>query len=232
MARRELTAAIVTEARHQLAEVGPAALSLRAVARELGMASSAVYRYFATRDALITALLVVGYDELGAVAERADTSGVERSDHLGRWLAVTTSVRAWARAHPHDYALLYGSPVPGYAAPGDTVEPATRVIRVLIGIVADAYRSRTQLPASGPVELSPAAEHAVEPARTFAGSTFDADLTYRALVAWGGVIGALTLELFGHLHNAIDDYDAWFAESMRRVAPLPGGRPARDTLRS
>ena len=115
-ARAELTDEIKREARRQLAEHG-ADLSLRAVARELGMASSAVYRYFPSRDDLLTALIVDAYDALGETAEQAlarAEGGVTE-----RWLALSTSIRAWAVEHPHDYALLYGSPVPGYRAPRD-----------------------------------------------------------------------------------------------------------------
>ena len=215
VARRELTQAIVEEARRQLTEVGPAALSVRAVARELGMASSAVYRYFATRDELITALLVISYDELGEVARAADAAVRRRRDFAARWLAITRAIRNWAREHRFDYALLYGSPVPGYAAPADTIVPATRVLRVLLDLMTDAA------PADGPQPSIPrAARRAVASARAFAGPAFTDELTYRALVAWSAVIGSLTLELFGHLHNAVDDYDAWFEQSMLRIAPL------------
>ena len=127
-----------TAARAQLTEVGAAALNLRAVARELGMASSAVYRYFPSRDDLLTRLIVNSYDDAGAVAEAADDSG---SPTRSRWVAVCLAVRGWALAHPHGYALLYGSPVPGYAAPTDTVPPAARVGVVLGRILGDAPRT-------------------------------------------------------------------------------------------
>jgi AcrR family transcriptional regulator len=233
VARRELTRAILDEARRQLAEVGPAVLSVRAVARELGMASSAVYRYFATRDELITALLVLSYDDLGSAAEQADAAVRQRRQHRARWLSVTRAVRAWARQHPHDYALLYGSPVPGYAAPQDTVNPATRVIRVVLRIVADAAAEKAHEdqqrgeqmreehePRAMPRAIPRSARRAVASARAFAGPEFDDESVYRALTAWSGLIGTVTLELFGHLHNAVDDYDAWFDHTMLRLSPL------------
>src|SRR5829696_1312841 len=133
--RAELTAEIADAARRQLAEVGAAALSLRAVAREVGMVSSAVYRYFPSRDELLTRLIIDGYDALGATAEHADDPGVPPLD---RWLSVCRAVRAWALAHPHEYALLYGSPVPGYEAPEDTVPAASRVGVVLGRILGEA----------------------------------------------------------------------------------------------
>ena len=102
------------------------------------MVSSAVYRYFPSRDDLLTRLIIDGYDALGAAAEAADRPGEAPRE---RWLAVCRAVRAWALAHPHEYALLYGSPVPGYTAPQDTVPAASRVGVVLGRILGDAARA-------------------------------------------------------------------------------------------
>ncbi|MDO9458429.1 TetR/AcrR family transcriptional regulator, partial [Nocardioides sp.] len=139
-ARAELTRAILDNAATQLAEIGPAALSVRAIARDLGMASSAVYRYFPSRDALLTALIVEAYDDLGATVEAADAA-VRRGDLRGRLRAIAKALRGWAIEHPHQYALTYGSPVPGYAAPEDTVAPATRVAIALLELVRDAQQA-------------------------------------------------------------------------------------------
>jgi AcrR family transcriptional regulator len=111
-ARAELTEQIKAVARQHLAEHGAAALSLRAVTRDVGMVSSAVYRYFASRDELLTALIVDAYDAVGRAAEEADAA-CRRDDVEGRWLALASAVRTWATANPHEYALVYGSPVPG-----------------------------------------------------------------------------------------------------------------------
>ena len=127
-ARIELTAEIKDTARRHLAQDGAQGLSLRAVARDLGMASSAIYRYFPSRDELLTALIIDAYDAIGATAERADAKAVSEDRPAGlRWLLVCRAVRRWALRHPHEFALVYGSPVVGYAAPLDTVEPATRI---------------------------------------------------------------------------------------------------------
>src|SRR3954467_2812223 len=115
--RAELTAEITDAARRQLAEVGAAALSLRAVAREVGMVSSAVYRYFPSRDDLLTRPSLDGYDDLGAAAESTDAPSAPA---LIVSTAVCRAVRSWAGAHPHEYALLYGSPVAGYRGTQET----------------------------------------------------------------------------------------------------------------
>src|ERR1700710_1427592 len=137
--RARVRAGLVEEikgiARRHVAEQGASALSLRAVAREVGMVSSAIYRYFPSRDDLLTALIVDAFDAVGRAAEDADATCAE-DDVRGRWLAVAIAVRRWALTNPHEYALVYGSPVPGYAAPTDTVDPATRVSLVFLRLVA------------------------------------------------------------------------------------------------
>src|SRR5205823_7659417 len=113
--RAELVREITEIARRQLATEGAAGLSLRAVAREMGMVSSAIYRYFPSRDDLLTTLIIDGYNAIGGTVEKAEAA-CPREDHGGRWFATCRAVREWALAHPHEYALVYGSPVPGYRA--------------------------------------------------------------------------------------------------------------------
>ena len=153
LARDHLTRAILASARAQLGTVGPAALSVRAVARDVGLASSAVYRYFASRDDLLTALLVACFDEHGEVVEAA--AARRRPGATSRAAGPPSPTRSgrWALAHPWDYALLYGSPVPGYEAPVQTVGPATRVTRVLMGLLADA--AAAGVPLARPGETGP-----------------------------------------------------------------------------
>lgn len=158
-ARIEVTAAIKDEARRMLAAEGAAKLSLRAVARELGMVSSALYRYFPSRDELLTALIIDAYDSIGAAAEEADARALAAgSPPRARWIAVCEAVRAWALGHPHEYALIYGSPVPGYSAPMDTVGPASRVGNSFVGILRAAYEGRGLALPPLPPALRPEAE--------------------------------------------------------------------------
>jgi AcrR family transcriptional regulator len=217
--RAELTEEIKAAARRHLAADG-ANLSLRAVARELGMVSSALYRYFPSRDDLLTALIVDAYDAVGAAAERAEAA-VDRADLLGRWLATCDAVRSWALERPHEYALIYGSPVPGYRAPQDTIAPAAR-IPVLIGaILADGYAAGTlpadlgePVPAAVRADLTPAAEQ-ISPGAP-------ASLLARGTTAWIQLFGALSFELFGQFTNVIEDRAAFFDYQMRAVARLAG----------
>jgi AcrR family transcriptional regulator len=138
--RAEMTSEIKAVARRHL-ETDGANLSLRAVARDMGMVSSALYRYFASRDELLTALILDAYNELGEVTEAADAAVFDRARLRSRWLAAAKAIRGWALRKPAEYALLFGSPVPGYAAPQDTIAAAARTPFVLIGILADGYGS-------------------------------------------------------------------------------------------
>src|SRR5436305_12725507 len=117
--RAEMTEEIKAVARRHLAAEG-ADLSLRAVARDMGMVSSALYRYFPSRDELLTALIIDAYNAIG---EAAETGAAAYDDLTGRWCGACRGVRAWAVAHPREYALIYGSTIPGYVAPRDTVAP-------------------------------------------------------------------------------------------------------------
>ena len=213
--RAELTREIKEAARQQLLDSGPAGLSLRAVARELGMASSAVYRYFPSRDALLTALIVDSYDSLGSAAESAERR-VDRADLAGRWLAVGRAVREWAIASPHEYALIYGSPVPGYAAPPDTIGPASRVADLLIALLVDIGRAGAHARADT-TDVPEPVRAALAPVRAAIPGEVSDDLLVRGLMAWTHVFGAVSFELFGQRQNVIGDYAVYFDYEMARV---------------
>src|SRR5690349_20144372 len=144
--RAEMTEEIKSIARRHLASDG-ANLSLRAVARDLGVVSSAVYRYFASRDELLTALILDGYGSMADAAEAAEAA-VPRRDLYGRWVALVGAIRQWVHDNPHEFALLYGTPVPGYAAPQDPMEPATRPVLLFINLLRDGVE-RGVLTATG-----------------------------------------------------------------------------------
>jgi AcrR family transcriptional regulator len=215
-ARAEITGEIKAVARRQLAEQGSAALSLRAVAREVGMVSSAVYRYFPSRDDLLTALIVDAYNAVGEAAEQ-ELAARRRSGLVPRWVGVSRAIRTWALAHPHEYALIYGSPVPGYSAPQDTIDPAARVAVALLRIVVDGVGSgEIAAHDSAPVPRSVRSDFAGLRASAAPGVP-DAVIS-RTLIAWSQLFGSISLEMFGHLHNVIHDYDAYFDLQMRQAA--------------
>ncbi|WP_454042893.1 TetR/AcrR family transcriptional regulator [Cellulosimicrobium sp. Marseille-Q8652] len=224
LARETLTRQILDAARARLATDGPGSLSLRAVARDVGMVSSAVYRYVPSRDALLTALLVECYDELGAAVERAEAA-VARDDLEGRWLAACRALRSWCVERPGDFALLYGTPVPGYAAPRDTVEPATRVVRVLVRIAGDAWAAARE-PVPAPVGAGDATALVADArdyvtARGLVGPDVPTEGVVRTLTAWTALFGTVSFELFGHLERTVGDRAEWFdAVALRLGADL------------
>ncbi|MFC7307865.1 TetR/AcrR family transcriptional regulator [Streptomyces monticola] len=226
-ARIEITAAIKDEARRQLAADGAAKLSLRAVARELGMVSSALYRYFPSRDELLTALIIDAYDSLGEAAEAADAAHAKAGAAPEvRWVAVCGAVREWAVARPHEYGLIYGSPVPGYTAPQATVGPASRVGLLLISIARDAHRGAG-------LGVAPLSED-VRPEADRLAADVAPDLPPAAAVAlaaaWAQLFGLVSFEVFGQFNRVVEDREAFFVHAVtelaRGVGLLSRDRPA------
>jgi AcrR family transcriptional regulator len=195
-----MRAEILEAARRHLAEEGPAGLSFRAVARDVGLVSSAVYRYFPSRDALLTSLIIESYDALGQAVETAEAA-VPRDRFADRYRAVARALRAWAVADPQQWTLIYGSPIPGYAAPQDTVAPAIRVQRVLAALLADAWSAGAVRDRGG----VPADVHDALVLREAVPGDVPDDLLVRGLMAWTYLIGAVTTELYGQRHRVITD---------------------------
>jgi len=218
-ARVALTAEIKSAAKRQVAESGAASLSLRAVARELGMASSAVYRYYPSRDDLLTDLIVDAYNDVGAIAEVAAAGS---APFVARWLAMARAIRGWALTYPHDYALVYGSPVPGYRAPEVTIPAAARVALVALGLLEDGLVGG-EVRSDPSAKLSRAVRSDLDALRQAAAPHVPDDVLARGLGAWAQLFGTITLELFGHMHNVIHDYDAYFDVQMRQAADRVAG---------
>ena len=220
--RAELTREITDVARGQLATDGAGGLSLRAVAREMGMVSSAIYRYFPSRDDLLTTLIIDGYNAVGAAVEKAGTA-CPPEDYAGRWLAACRAVRNWALAHPHEYALVYGSPVPGYQAPERTIGPASRPAVVFGKIIGDAYRAGTTADLPGPLAAVPASftPDAARLRDAILEGVPD-HIAAAALIAWSGLFGLVSFELFGQFENVITDRAAFFDHAAACLGRLTG----------
>ncbi len=208
-----MRAGIVRHGRAQLAEKGAAALSVREIARGLGVASSAIYRHVANRDALLTLLVVDAYTELARHVEAGidvglrpeGPAGADDATRLGR---LARAMREWAIAQPASWALLYGSPVPGYEAPaGETTSPGTRVMAMFVGALAGGSAARrdpdgprvspalASVLAAGVADLD--AQHSFP---QFARLAFEAPgFAADAIEAWTGLIGLISAEIFEQL---------------------------------
>lgn len=213
---------IVRIGRTHLATDGAAALSLRAVARDLGIVSSAIYRYVVSRDELLTLLVVDGYDELGDAVDAA-LETTDPSDHAGRMAAIGRAVRGWALAEPATYALLYGSPVPGYRAPAErTTAAGTRVIRRLVEVWEDAW-------VAGSLTV---AEDFLAPERLCAdlsrirsqmGITAPEAVIARGMFVWAALFGCVSFEVFGQYGpETISDSAELFEQHLRVLMATVG----------
>jgi AcrR family transcriptional regulator len=220
-ARATVTGEILAAARRQLAEEGPTGVSLRAVARDLGMPSSGIYRYFATRDELLTRLIIEAYDSVGQAVEESQQR-LKPAEVKARFAAACRAIRNWALQHPHEYGLVFGAPVPRYAAPEATVGAAARVPAVLAAILseASAHSSPRMLP------LSATGKAAIAPARRFASDAVPPERLQAGLLVWPGIFGVISFELFGHLDGSVEagfeHRDAFFEECIRRWADQLG----------
>jgi AcrR family transcriptional regulator len=221
--RAALIEEIKNEARRQIDQVGAQALSLRSVARRLDMVSSAIYRYFPSRDQLLTALIIDAYNALGETVEEADAL-CESDDFGARWIADCRAVRSWALKHPQEYGLVYGSPVPGYQAPDDTVGPGSRVTFVFARMIQEA--AQAGLLSNSPAALIDSTRNSeiVASVRATEGLMDDVadNVVVRALVAWTQLFGLVSFELYGHLVGVIDDVDAFFDTSVTQMGTFVG----------
>ena len=192
--RDRIESQIVELGRRHLVTDGAAGLSLRAVARDLGMVSSAVYRYVASRDELLTLLLIDAYSELAdAVDAAGDAAGGSWRDRL---MAMARAARQWAVDQPASWALLYGSPVPGYHAPREqTVGPGTRVVGALLDAIA-AGIAAGDIPKTDIAAPQPLASDFGRIRDEFAFVGDDAAMA-KCFVLWAGLVGAISLEVFG-----------------------------------
>jgi hypothetical protein len=129
---------------------------------------------------------------------------------------VCEGVRAWALENAHEYALIYGSPVPGYAAPEATIEPASRVPLVLLRMLADGV-SGGEIETGAAPAMSRAVRSDFSELRREAAPGVPDPVLSRGLAVWAQLLGTINLEMFGHLHNVIHDYDAFFTLQMRHA---------------
>lgn len=226
--REELVEQVLVIARRHLGEQGAAQLSLRAVAREIGIAPSALYRYFPSRDDLLTALIARTFVEIDQVLQEA--AGRALADHpddpVTAWVETTLAYRSWAASHREDFALVYGTPIPGYAAP----EEATRAVGSQAG---DAlFRPLVAALQLGTVDL--------DAVRAFAGAMSPGMRTHMAdrarergvdlpedlaagiitlgFGAWAKVQGLVAMEIFGHLPPVEPVAEEFFRHESAAVA--------------
>jgi AcrR family transcriptional regulator len=218
--REQIEARIVELGRRQLVDRGAAGLSVRAIARDLGMVSSAVYRYVSSRDELLTLLLIDAYSDLADNVDRArETVGDMWSDDV---VAIARATRQWAITHPAGWALLYGSPVPGYHAPADrTVAVGTRVVGAFLDAVA-AGVATGDIRLTNDVAPQPMSSD-FERIRQEFGFPGDDRVVAKCFLLWAGVLGAINLEVFGQYGaDTVTDPAAVFDTQLQLLVDMLG----------
>lgn len=194
--RERIEAQIIEVGRRHLLSHGAAGLSLRAVARDVGMVSSAVYRYVASRNELLTLLLVDAYSDLADTVDAARASAPSSSSWRDDIVAIAHAVRDWALAHPARWALLYGSPVPGYHAPAErTVAPGTRVVRMFFDAVFGGITAGDIVSVNAVAAQSVSSDF--DRVREEFGFAGDDAVVAKCFLLWAAVVGAISLEVFG-----------------------------------
>ncbi|WP_231500049.1 TetR/AcrR family transcriptional regulator [Saccharothrix sp. NRRL B-16314] len=229
--RAETTREITAIALRQMAEAGPGAISLRGIAREMGMTARAIYSYFPTRDDLITAL-IGGIGASLAEALQTATRAVPDTDPGGRLVAWGQGLRDWALAHPEGFRLFYGHPVPGYRPPDDgpVDRTARRVCRQLTQLVAEVWLSGR----NGEVEAGSWSDLHPDYVAKIQEDLPDVPPAAAALAlrVWGRMHGLVALEIEGHIHpvalNPAALHHAEMLDLVRSlgVAPIVPDTPA------
>lgn len=219
--RAELLALVKEVASRHLAAEGAAALSLRAVARDVGIAVSALYRYYDNRDDLITELLIDAFHAQADAVDRAVTLAEENDpDHPAAALrAAFTAYRQWSRDHPAEFGLCYGTPVPRYAAPAErTIQPATRIPDRMMQLYGNAYAGGAVEASAGPSRestLTPATAAQLSVLTARRNYTLSLPLAALAIDAYVQIHGFTAMDVFGQLRPITPDTDSLFAETLQ-----------------
>ena len=212
-------------AREQMAAGGPASLSLRAVARDMNITPSALYRYFAGIEDLITALCVDAYNAVGD-AVTAAVQAAREGDHVGRWRAYANGFREWALQNPSDFALIYGTPLPGYSAPPEVTQAAAlRYLQIALHTVATAVAAGAISFERSLLSYTPDLDPDLVANWANAGVRLDPRIVAIVAGAQVTVQGHLTLELFGHFNWLRNDINHVWEGHLRAMMIAMGYDP-------
>lgn len=210
-----LQEAIKETAWKQIAEFGAPTLSLRAIARELGITAPAIYNYFPSRDELVTALIVDAFNSLADSQEGA-ISLLPLGDLSGRLSALGLSYRNWAVSHPQRYLLIFGTPIPNYHAPDELTLPAATRALVPLTETIQALFAAHQLRIDKIAPLEPRLESMLKTWQESVGGVH-LEVLYLTLVIWSRVHGLVMLEIGNHIPPMINDPAEVFRREIQTI---------------
>jgi AcrR family transcriptional regulator len=212
-------------ARRMLVTGGPTAISLRAIARDMGMTAPGIYRYFASLDALVADLASDLFDELRGQVEAA-REAIPADDPLGRLLAMARAFRRWSVRHPAEFAMLFGNPVPGVSAIEEQCADVQGAGHRFGATFLETFAALWQHApfAVPPRDFVPEGLGAdLEPYRQTHGPELPIEVIYVYLSAWTRLYGLVAMEVFGHLRWALSDVEPLFETELavfaRQVSP-------------
>jgi AcrR family transcriptional regulator len=211
----QLQEAIKESAWVQIAEAGAPALSLRAIARSLGITAPAIYNYFPDRDALVTALIVDAFTSLGQSQKEAIRE-LAPDDPITRVTALGLAYRDWAITYPQRYQLIFGTPIPGYQAPEDITLPAAAWALLPLIETLQAISLAGSLRIDRSAARTPALTSMLEAWSQFAGGP-ELEVLYAALVIWSRVHGLVLMEIGGQMPSFITDPGEVFRREIENI---------------
>lgn len=206
-------------ARRLMAELGSQGISVRGIAREIGMTAPALYHYYASLDDLITALIVDAFNALADAVEQGSQQSNEAGQSISEQImAAAHAYRRYALDHPADFQLIYGSPIPGYEAPAEITVPASaRTSEAFTRLIYTGIESGEIVV---PAQYHSIPEKTREVTRLYAGDDTPETLMlalHLTSIGWVPLHGFVMLELFGHLEPVVGDTDAFFDMQLRNT---------------
>jgi AcrR family transcriptional regulator len=236
--RAATTEEIMQTARRLLVQQGPEAVSLRAIAREMGMTAPALYRYFDSHQELLRHVVAGIFTEIAdhvraaihAAAENASPELTEAEVMAVKLIAGCREFRAWALAHVPEFSMLFGSPVPGHDVTHDDpmVDCGRQFGHVFLDLFGDLYRRRP-FPIPDDAQIQPELRTQLERYREIVQSDLPLGALQTFLRCWVLLYGTVSLEVFGHMRFALDDSSPMFELMLTSLAPMIGLEyPLRD----
>jgi AcrR family transcriptional regulator len=217
---------IKVSAWQQIAEQGAAALSLREIARRMGMTAPALYNYFHDRDALVTALVIDAFTSFGEALTAARQTR-PADDHPGRLWAIGLAYRQWAVGHPQRYNLIFGTPIPGYHIGSEAQPAASQSFMVLVEVLGEAQRAGALKLITQAATLPPGLQAYLAGMCQAFQIPYPPAVITLAVATWAKIHGLVSLELYGMLHgflgddNISDFFEYEFRWYMRQLGLTP-----------
>ncbi|WNM34777.1 TetR/AcrR family transcriptional regulator [Streptomyces sp. Li-HN-5-11] len=226
-ARRDRVREATVREIHQVARTllvtkGAAAVTINAVAREMGMSGPSLYHYYASRDALVEAVTADFFQELAEAMER------DRDEHVGaplleRFLAACRAMRAWAVGHPAEFEWIFASPVGGAQYRLDSVhrQASLRFAHVFLDLIVEVWDTRP-FPVPDPDELPEALREQLRAYSLHIGERLPAEAVHVYVTCWSRLYGLLCLEVLRQMEFVLTDMEPLFEQCLGELAAALG----------